>query len=96
MAICKICGLPQEVCPHGQQMGEGESVRITKDKRSYGKMVTIVSGVPSAQVDAVAKELKTKCAAGGTIKDGRIEIQGDHVAKVKKLLEGRGYNVSSS
>ena len=94
MAICKTCGLPEEVCPHSQQFGGGEPVTIKQEPRRYGKLVTVVSGVPADQIDAIGTELKKKCAAGGTIKDGKIEIQGEHMKKVKVYLAEKGFKVA--
>jgi len=45
-------------------------------------------------VDELARTLKTRCASGGTIKDGNIELQGDHIKKVKKVLEDIGFQVN--
>lgn len=42
-------------------------------------------------MDDLAKKLKSKCAAGGTVKEGRIELQGDHKKKVKEVLEQMGF-----
>jgi predicted translation initiation factor SUI1 len=42
-------------------------------------------------IDDLARKLKTKCAAGGTAKDGKIELQGDHKKKVKETLEEMGF-----
>ncbi len=78
---------------HSQQLGQGVQIKITTETRSYGKKVTVVSGVPPEQISEIAKELKTRCAAGGTIKNGRIEIQGEHNRKVKAILEEKGYKV---
>ena len=46
-------------------------------------------------VEQLASTLKKKCAAGGTIKDGKIELQGDHKKKVQKTLEEMGFNVEA-
>lgn len=67
--------------------------RETQGRR--GKTVTTVSGI-SARVgvlEELASALKQKCGAGGALKDGVIEIQGDHREKVKAELEARGYVV---
>jgi translation initiation factor 1 len=71
-------------------------IRVTLDrKRRAGKTVTIANGFQhSAETLAsVAQTLKKKCGSGGTAKDGEIEIQGDHVARVKAELEKLGYRV---
>ena len=59
--------------------------KIYLEKRA-GKKVTIISGLHTYGEDrlkAIAKELKTMCGAGGTVKNGIIEIQGDNVGRVK-------------
>lgn len=54
-----------------------------------GKTVTLVDGLPPADVAAVAKELKRLCGSGGSVKDGVVEIQGDQRARIVAHLEGR-------
>jgi len=67
--------------------------RETQGRR--GKTVTTVSGIAArpAVLEDLASALKQKCGAGGAVKDGVIEIQGDHREKVKAELEARGYVV---
>ena len=61
-------------------------IEIYTAPRKYSKPVTIVAGIDSARVQQVFKRLKSLCACGGTVKSGNIEIQGDHVEKVRKFL----------
>ncbi len=74
---------------------EQQVIHIRGDTRRYGKLMTIVDGLDSADIDIaeLARTLKNKCAAGGTAKEGRIELQGDHRKKVAEVLEGMGYRV---
>jgi translation initiation factor 1 len=67
--------------------------RETKGRR--GKGVTTVSEVPLDETGLaeLAATLRTKCGTGGTVKDGRIEIQGDQRDRVTAVLEGLGYRV---
>jgi len=76
---------------------EQQQIRILTDTRRYGKVVTVVEGIDSSDIDMedLARKLKTRCAAGGTYKDGRIELQGDHKKKVKEVLEELGFSVES-
>jgi translation initiation factor 1 len=92
--ICSVCGLPKELCMCEEIAREMQTVKISTDSRRYGKIVTVVEGIDSNDIDIddLAKKLKTKCAAGGTAKDGRIELQGDHKKKVQKTLEEMGFN----
>ena len=65
-------------------------VKIRLEKRAGGKFVTIVSGLHtfgSARLNSIAKELKSTCGAGGTVKNGTIEIQGDHVELIETWLK---------
>ena len=64
-------------------------------KGRAGKGVTVVRGLdlPDADLVALGKQLKSACGSGGTVKDGVIEVQGDHVAKVMAQLINRGYKV---
>jgi translation initiation factor 1 len=95
MAVCPVCGLPEELCMCEEIAREQQNIKIYSDKRRYGKEVTIVEGIDSVDIDLeeLASTLKKKCAAGGTTKDGKIELQGDHRKKVKKSLEEMGFNV---
>lgn len=60
-----------------------------------GKTVTLVSGLPPGDVAAVAKELKRLCGSGGAVKDGVVEIQGDHRARIIAHL-GTRYRVKAT
>ena len=93
--ICSVCGLPEELCMCEEIAREQQQITLQSDKRRYGKIVTIVTGINTSDIDMddLAKTLKTRCAAGGTIKDGNIELQGDHIKKVKKVLEDMGFKV---
>jgi len=69
-------------------------VRIFREKGSRGgKTVTVVRGLPRRELDAVAADLKRLCGAGGSAKNGAVEIQGDHRDKVAARLTGQGYQV---
>ena len=69
---------------------EAAKVKVYTVRRRFGKYVTIVEGIQEGGKE-LAKKLKTKLAAGGTFKDGKIEIQGNHLKKVKKILLDSGY-----
>ena len=69
-------------------------VRIFRGKGARGgKAVSVIRGLPSRDLDAVAKDLKKHCGSGGTVKEGAVEIQGDHREKVAARLESKGYRV---
>lgn len=95
--ICTVCGLPKELCMCEEIAREQQQIKIFTDTRRYGKVVTVVEGFDSADIDLeeLARRLKNKCAAGGTHKDGRIELQGDHKKKVKETLTEMGFTVDT-
>ena len=69
-------------------------VRIFREKgQRGGKTVTVVRGLPPRDVDAVASDLKRHCGAGGSAKNGAVEIQGDHREKIAERLRAQGYVV---
>lgn len=71
-------------------------VRIRREVAGRkGKGVTTISGIPlpEAELKALAKKLKQQCGTGGALKNGVVEIQGDHREKLKTLLEKQGFSV---
>ena len=69
-------------------------VRVLRDAKGRGgKTVTVVTGIslPDKDLEALGKQLKASCGSGGTVKDGVIEVQGDHVDRVVALLVAQGY-----
>jgi translation initiation factor 1 len=67
--------------------------RSTKGRR--GKIVSTVTGVPLDEdaLESLAGELKRRCGTGGSVKDGVIEIQGEHRDALVEELEQRGFKV---
>ena len=71
-------------------------VRVSRETKGRGgKAVTLVRGVPlpADELAALAKQLRSACGAGGTVKDGVLEVQGDHVERVMALLQQQGWKV---
>ncbi len=65
-------------------------VRVARTKAGRrGKTVTLVTGLPAGDLATVATELKKLCGSGGAVKDGVVEIQGDHRDRIVARLEGR-------
>lgn len=67
-------------------------IRIRLDRRASNRVVTVVTGLPGSQADveSMARSLKLACGTGGTLKDGALELQGDHRARVEAALAARG------
>ncbi len=92
--ICPVCGLPKEICVCEEIAREQQRINVYTDKRKFGKVVTIVEGIDEKQVNLkdLTKKLKTKLACGGTIRNGKIELQGSHEARVKEMLVEMGFS----
>lgn len=94
--IDPITGLPKELGVWENIAKEDQKIQIKVVRRRFGKLTTVVSGFDkSINVKELAKKLKSKLACGGTYKDNTIELQGDHLEKVKELIIGEGYSASS-
>ena len=97
--LCPGCQQPVRecACKTAARTAQGDGIvrlrRETSGRR--GKAVIVISGLPLAgrELAALCKELKKRCGTGGSAKDGRIEIQGDHRDALQRELVARGYTV---
>jgi len=100
--LCPKCGkvVKQCICKKQSSAPKGDGVvRIQREtKGRKGKGVTLITGVPLAsdELKKLAKALKQKCGTGGTIKDGVIEIQGDHRDLLLDELQKKGWTVKKA
>ena len=95
--ICSTCALPVEICVCEDIAREQQEIRVRIEKRRYGKLMTVLEGLGSdIDISDLLKTLKTKCATGGTYKDGAIELQGNHTRKVKIILGDMGFPVGDA
>ena len=73
---------------------ERSPIHLTTERRAYGKKVTLITGFDkTTDVKKVAKLLKTKCATGGTVKKGVIELQGDQLRRATEILQAQDFMV---
>ena len=105
VSSCPRCGLPYRECrcdlpSSGEQAASAKKsdgiVRVTWDRKHRGgKTVTVITGIPASgeKIAALGQQLKKLCGSGGTVKDGVIEMQGDHCDKVQAKLTELGYRV---
>ena len=101
--MCHHCGLPTKRCqcrnnPRKREViREGDGVvRVRRETRGRkGKTVTTLTGIllPETEIKDLARELKRRCGGGGAVKDGVIEIQGDHRDVLVEELEKRDFKV---
>ncbi len=87
-----IGGLPKELIQYEEIYKEQQVIKIRLEIRKRRREVTIIEGFDnSIDIKKIAAELKSKLACGGTAKNGRIELQGDHRARVKEELIKMGF-----
>lgn len=71
-----------------------QSLQVHTEERRYGKKMVIIEGLDSKQeMETLASDLKSALGTGGTVKDGHIEIQGDHETRIRSILSDKGYQV---
>ena len=100
--ICPTCGNPAArcVCRSQKKINRGDGIvrvgRETKGRKD--KVVTVITGVPLDydRLRELVKQFKQTCGSGGTVKEGAIEIQGDHRDRLVEKLKNLGYNVKRS
>jgi translation initiation factor 1 len=97
--MCPGCNRPAGQCSCREKPAPPKSdgiVRLMREtKGRKGKGVTLITGLPldDAGLKKLAKALKQKCGCGGSLKNGVIEIQGDHRDVLEQELTGLGYKV---
>lgn len=96
--MCPGCRQPVALCRCGAPaLPQGDGVlRVSRETKGRGgKAVTVVRGasLDAAGLAALGKRLRTLCGSGGTVKDGVIEVQGDHVDRVIEQLKAQGHTV---
>ena len=80
--------------PQAPQLPRDGIVRVFREKSGRrGKVVTVVRGLPPGDVTAAASDLKRHCGTGGAVKEGAVELQGDHREKVAARLRAQGHQV---
>lgn len=90
--VCNQCGLPQDLCVCESIAREQQKITVKVEKRKFGKKYTVIVGISKdANVDEIVRKLKSKFACGGTAKNGQIELQGDHKARIKNVLIDFGF-----
>ena len=96
--ICPACRQPLASCfckALAKTVPAGDGVaRVTREKQGRGgKTVTVVRGLAldAESLAALGKRLRAACGAGGTARDGVLEVQGDHADKVMALLLAEGH-----
>jgi translation initiation factor 1 len=99
--ICPDCRQPQVqcICHVRKPVVPADGfVRVWQESKGRGgKTVTLVRGLPleDEALKALAKQLRSACGSGGTVKDGTIEVQGEHGERVQQMLQTQGYKIKN-
>jgi translation initiation factor 1 len=97
--MCPACRRPiaQCVCKQAKPAAPSDGVvRVSRETKGRGgKAVTVVKGLPldEAALVKLGQQLKAACGSGGTVKDGVVEVQGDHCDRVIGMLKDQGHTV---
>lgn len=100
--MCPGCSQPIAgcTCKQTQKHVSGDGiVRVQREtKGRKGKGVTLITGIPldPSALKVFAKKLKQRCGAGGAVKDGVVEIQGDHRELLLEELKKEGWTVKKA
>ena len=95
--ICPMCGLVRELCVCETIAKENQKILVYIERKKFNKNYTIIEGIDAKEIDLkdLAKKLKSQLACGGTIKDGKVELQGEHKNRIKKVLIEYGFAPAS-
>ena len=97
--ICTNCGLPKELCVCEIIAKESQKIRVRIEKKKFGKEYTVIEGIDDKDINKkeLTKKMKSIFACGGTMKAGKIELQGNHIrgdsdkTKFKGVLVKQGF-----
>ena len=99
---CDRCGELEEACKceplaPERMPAEKQSAKVRSDRRKHKRMVTVVWGLDSVACDLpnLLSKLKAACGSGGSLQDDQIELQGDHVSRVKDELKKIGFKIAN-
>lgn len=99
-ARCERCGQLEAACvcppPAPERIApDRQTARLAVEKRKKGKVVTVVRGLSPTGNDlaVVLTQLKSACGAGGSLQDDALEVQGEHLERIRGVLSQLGYRV---
>lgn len=99
-SMCPACRKPVGQCVCARRASTAPPsegiVRVSRESKGRGgKVVTVINGLAlaPAALAGLGKQLKATCGTGGTVKEGTIELQGDHCERVAALLRQQGHKV---
>ncbi|OIO64484.1 hypothetical protein AUJ68_05800 [Candidatus Woesearchaeota archaeon CG1_02_57_44] len=93
MEIDPVTGLPKDLVSFEEIVKEDQEITVSMIKKKFGKKYTVIEGFADKGIQSrdILKALKSKFACGGSMKDNRIELQGDYRPKITPVLEELGF-----
>ena len=96
MSIDPNDDLPEEFSAQDQIARSEQDIEVRLDSRTYDKEMTVVDNLgDEIDLDDLSSTLKSNLACGGTVKDGHIELQGDHTRRIEDVLVDEGFERSN-
>jgi len=94
---CLTCGLPKDLCVCESIARQDQRIEIKLEKRKFGKPATVIAGLDPKVIDLkdLLKKLKSKMACGGTVRGNTVELQGNHLSRMKEALASLGFEAGS-
>ncbi|HLC85021.1 MAG TPA: translation initiation factor [Candidatus Nanoarchaeia archaeon] len=91
--VCNTCGLPKDLCVCESIAKESQRIVVKVVQKKFNKTYTVIEGIDTNEIDVkdLTKQLKAKFACGGSVKEGIIELQGDHKTQVREILTKMGF-----
>ena len=91
--VCNTCGLPKDLCVCESIAKESQRIVVKVVQKKFNKTYTVIEGIDTTEIDVkdLTKQLKAKFACGGSVKEGIIELQGDHKTQVREILTKMGF-----
>tara|TARA_Y100000310_G_scaffold167856_1_gene167808 strand:- start:14793 stop:15107 length:315 start_codon:yes stop_codon:yes gene_type:complete len=91
--VCVTCGLVKELCVCETIAKESQKILVRLEKKKFNKVYTIIEGIDEKEINLkdVEKRLKRELACGGTSKNGKVELQGNHAQKAREILVEYGF-----
>lgn len=97
---CDRCGQLEQECgceplPPERLPAESQTAKVRLDRRKHKRLVTVVWGLDAEESDLpqLLSQLQSTCGTGGSLQDDQLELQGDHVDRIKAKLRDIGYKV---
>jgi len=92
-SICHKCGMPEDLCVCDDIARDEQKITVKIDTRTFNKEMTVIEGLSEdVDIGSLSSTLKSKLACGGTAKNGKIQLQGNHLRRIEEVLVKEGFD----